>query len=161
MRERGQGRTGSGAPRWQGVRRKGDGKRRTAPSSGAGLMPAPPPPLCSGRLPLRNNLRFPPPFRLTPCESLHSRLCTPARFLSPAGDRAGKDEKNFKFIWGLRCGGIGLFLVERAGKWDCLLFYAWGCLDLWGDINYNLKTKCSMQIRTGPYGNRKGFEADF
>ncbi len=36
------------SPRWESLRRKGVEKTGTAPSSGAGLMPAPPPPLATG-----------------------------------------------------------------------------------------------------------------
>ena len=38
----------SGSLRWQRLRGKEHEKAGTAPSSGAGLMPAPSPPLCSG-----------------------------------------------------------------------------------------------------------------
>lgn len=48
-RERqGNGGGGSGTPRWQRLRRNRREKAGTAPSYGAGLKPAPPPPLCSG-----------------------------------------------------------------------------------------------------------------
>lgn len=48
-----------------------------------------------------------------PCESLHSRLCTPARFLSPAGDRAGRAEKILNLFEGCGAGASGFFWLKE------------------------------------------------
>ena len=48
------------SPRWESLRRKGVEKTGTAPSSGAGLMPAPPPPLAPGAVRPAQSRLIPP-----------------------------------------------------------------------------------------------------
>lgn len=74
----GSGGWGSRALRWQRLRRNRPEKAGTAPSSGAGLMPAPPPTLCCGR-----GAPFTiPPFRALPPKTLRTAAIVTCRPIS-------------------------------------------------------------------------------
>ena len=69
-------------------------------------------------------------------------------------------KKILNLFGGCGAGASGFFWLKEREN-GIVSYFMRGVVLTRGDINYNLKTKCSMQIRTGPYGNRKGFEADF
>ena len=98
MRAGGAGEGGSGSPRWESLGCKGREKTGTAPSYGAALMAAPPPPLAQGVERTCAIPPFPAPYTQDSPNRSDSHLLPPLPRLSPtAQSQINKKRQNQDF----------------------------------------------------------------